>query len=551
MSTSLPNNDPPIQASSTPDAFGDWRKIISTMPDIENKLAMFTDAIRDIAGQSVAGRCDKAVAVDELLDQALVSGLIGELGQTEIERRIGEGFVEVEQREQKANGKDDKPAISAIPFMWRDPASIPPRQFLYARHYVRQYLTTTIAPSGLGKTSLAIGEALAMVSGKPLLGTTPQQRLRVWLWNGEDPRDELERRIIAAMVQFGLKPQDIDGHLFMNVGRETPIIIATQTRSGTIIAQPVIDAVIATIKQNKIDVVIIDPFVKSHKVSENDNMAIDGVATQWAQIADVTMSSVEVLHHPRKTGGMEVTVEDGRGASSLINASRSARVLNRMSKEEAAKAGLSPEMAWRFFRVDNGKASMAPRPENADWYQLKSIALGNGDNVGVAATWTWPDPFADVTVADLVAAQKQVAQDGPWRENNKATQWVGIPIARALKLNPKMEDDRRKVRALLAKWIETGAFKVVERKDKDRHTVKFVEVGDWADEVRDDAPAQGSEAVGPQIPVRVIGPAPPGTVCIQCHKSEGKVFRIKRDRPGAKAETLHEGCAKEWFEAVS
>jgi RecA-family ATPase len=359
------------------------------------------------------------------------------IGQPEVERIIGEAFTQAEQDKASNN----KGGIVARPFVWRDPASISPRQWLYGRHYVRQYLSCTIAPGGLGKTSLAIVDALVMASGRPLLGIAPQKRLRVWLWNGEDPRDELERRIIAAMLHFGLKPEDIDGYLFLNVGRETPIIVATQTRNATIIAKPVVDAVIETITRNKIDVTIIDPFIKSHKVNENDNMAIDAVATQWGQIADITVSSVEVLHHPRKTGSNEVTVEDGRGASSLVNASRSARVLNIMNKEQAKQAGIKPETTWRYFRVDNGKASMAPRPENADWYQLKSIALGNGDNVGVADTWEWPDPFKDVTTGDLLAAQKAVAQDGPWRESSKAKQWVDLDKAD----NAKFDDDRRVV----------------------------------------------------------------------------------------------------------
>jgi RecA-family ATPase len=74
-------------------------------------------------------------------------------------------------------------------------------------------LTCTIAPGGLGKTSLVIGEALAMTSQRPLLGLTPTERARVWLWNGEDPADELQRRIVAAMIHHGLTPEDVAGHL--------------------------------------------------------------------------------------------------------------------------------------------------------------------------------------------------------------------------------------------------------------------------------------------------------------------------------------------------
>jgi AAA domain len=382
--------------------------------------------------------------------------------------------------------EDDAPALAkativATPFAWRDPAGIPKRAWLYGRHYVRKFLTCTIAPGGLGKTSLVIGEALAMASQRPLLGITPIERARVWLWNGKDPADELQRRVVAAMIHHGLTPEDVAGYLFTDVGRQAPIILATQTRLGTTIAKPVVEAVIEAIKTNRIDTVVIDPFVKSHRVGENDNNAIDAVVSQWAAIADVTNCAIELLHHPRKTGGAEVTVEDGRGASALLSASRSARVLNRMSVQEADDAGLEKATAWRYFRVDNGKASMAPPPEKADWYQLTSVALGNGDDVGVATAWPWPDPFEGVTTHDLRAAQKEVSEGGPWRANNQASDWVGKPIAKALKLDAYKDSDKKKIKSLLKTWMKNGMFVVVDGKDKQRHPRQFVEVGTWAD----------------------------------------------------------------------
>ena len=357
----------------------------------------------------------------------------------------GDGAAGASKRQEQNAPARTKATIVATPFTWRDPAGIPPRAWLYSRHYIRQFLTCTIAPGGLGKTSLVIGEALAMASQRPLLGVAPTERARVWIWNGEDPADELQRRVVAAMIHHGLTPEDVAGHLFTDVGRQAPIVLATQTRSGTAIAKPVVEAVIEAIKTNQIDALVIDPFVKSHRVGENDNNAIDAVVSQWAAIADVTNCAIELLHHPRKTGGAEVTVEDGRGASALLSASRSARVLNRMSAQEAEDAGLEKATAWRHFRVDNGKASMAPPPEKADWYRLASVTLSNGDDVGVATTWSWPDPFEGVTAHDLRAAQKEVSEGGPWRANSQANDWVGKPIAKALKLDIHKDGDKKKV----------------------------------------------------------------------------------------------------------
>ena len=61
-----------------------------------------------------------------------------------------------------------------------------------------------------------------MVSGKALLnpdaGRLPG-RLRVQLFNGEDPRDEMILRIEAARRYYNLTPKDLDG-LFLDIGRD-------------------------------------------------------------------------------------------------------------------------------------------------------------------------------------------------------------------------------------------------------------------------------------------------------------------------------------------
>ena len=369
--------------------------------------------------------------------------------------------------------------ISATPFVWRDPAKIPPRAWLYGKHYIRKFLTCTVGLGGGGKTSALIVEALAMATGRPLLGIKPVERARVWIWNGEDPAEELDRRIIAAMIQHDVKPEDVEGYLFRDTGREVPLVVATQSRNGTVVARPVVDAIIAEIKRQRLDVLIIDPFIKSHKVVENDNNAIDQVASEWAAIADACNCSIELSHHSRKTGGNEVTIEDMRGAVALVNAARSARVLNKMTKEEAKNAFLEEATAWRYFRIDNGKANMAPPAEKAQWYRLASVALPNGDDVGAATAWAWPNAFEGVNPHELRMAQKAVSEGGPWRENHQAKMWVGKPIAAALGLDPVR--DRKRILTILSTWIENEMFVVVSGMGDDRHPTSFVEVGKRAD----------------------------------------------------------------------
>ena len=117
----------------------------------------------------------------------------------------------------------------------------PPREWLYDRHYIRGYIGATVAPGGAGKSSLVIVEALAMATGRDLLGVKPRKRLKVWLWNGEDPLDELQRRIAAACLYYGVGQADIDGFLFVASGRDSPWSMASQSRDGVMLNENLAD----------------------------------------------------------------------------------------------------------------------------------------------------------------------------------------------------------------------------------------------------------------------------------------------------------------------
>ena len=384
-----------------------------------------------------------------------------------------------------AAARAEATGIKATPFAWIDPAAVPRRQWLYGRHYVRKFISETVAPGAYGKSTLAITEALAIVTGRPLLGVTPDERANAWVWNGEDPMEELQRRIIAAALRYEINPTEIEAHLFVDAGRETKIIIAEQTRTGAVVARPIVDAVIAMIQANAIGLMVVDPFVSCHRVVENDNPAVELVAATWAEIADVTGCAIELVHHSRKTGGAEVTVDDARGGSALLAKVRSARTLNGMTEEEATRVGVENRRA--YFRVQNGKANLSPAPDKADWYHLESVDLGNGDakhpgdSVGVVTRWTWPDAFAGVTVSDLRAVQVAIAASR-WRQSPQATDWAGHAVAAVLKLDPTNRAHRAKIAGLLKTWISTGMLVVAEGLDANREKRSFIEVGTPADD---------------------------------------------------------------------
>lgn len=392
---------------------------------------------------------------------------------------MANGNFQDEYEDIKSRGAQKRPPpISATPFHLRNASEIPRRAWIYGHHLIRCFLSLTIAPGGVGKTALLIADAVALATGRDLLKTKVYGgSKRVWLYNLEDPPDELERRVAAVCQHYGIDAEALANRLFVDSGRIQPLCIAEQIDSQTKVIRPIADQVILELQDRKIDLLIIDPFVSSHRVPENDNGAIDTVAKEWGCIAHETNCAIELVHHLRKQGDKEATAESSRGAIALVAAARSVRVLNRMTKEEAQRAG---ERSHRgFFSLVDDKNNLAPPTADADWFRIVGVALANGDNVGVVEPWKWPDPFEGITAANLLSVQRAV--DGKnLRQNIQASDWIGKTIANVLHLDLNYQAHKAKIKALLKTWIANGALRVAQFPDAKGTPRPVIEVGHWA-----------------------------------------------------------------------
>lgn len=378
-------------------------------------------------------------------------------------------------------------AFYATPFHWIDPTTLPRREFAFGTHYIRKYVSVTVAPGGLGKTSNSIVEALAMASGRDLTGDKPAKRLKVWLFNAEDPRDEMERRIMAACLHYGLSPADIEGHLFLDTGREQELIVMQEDKkSGTTINEPIVEAVVGQIQRNNIDVMIVDPFVSTHRVNENDNGAIDKVAKLWAQIADYTNSAVDVVHHLRKLADREATVEDARGAISLIGAARSVRVLNRMSDSDANAAGIKPDDRLSYFHIHYGKSNLTRMDTAQHWRKMESVSLGNGpskltpgDTAGVVTPWRWPskEELMEGVPDDVTEMVRVRLANQNYRDSDQSEDWAGYVIAEIMgspiAISKGMTAEKRRFKRIIDAWKDAG-FLMVERDDNVKKPIAYL-----------------------------------------------------------------------------
>jgi AAA domain/Bifunctional DNA primase/polymerase, N-terminal len=378
--------------------------------------------------------------------------------------------------------KKSAPKIYPKPFDCFDFTKIPPREWLYVKHYMRGIASATIGPGGSGKSSLDLVEAIAMATGRDLLGEQPIERLRVWYHNGEDPTQELDRRIAAICVHFEIEPRDLSGYFFRTSGLDMPIKIAGG--NGDVKLNVAVANDITTgIRSQGIDVLVLDPLITLHSLAEAENHKMDPVLREFARIANETDSAIELAHHTRKkvTGQEDYTTADSRGASAIMDAVRSARTINGLNDADAKRLGIDDELERiSYFRLDKGKANMTRRGA-ASYFQFASVELPNGpgggpgDDVGVVTRIIPPDATIEVTPTDIAILQAETVNTD-CAVSNKSMNWFGRAVARHFSVDLNTPLGVLKVENVIEKLRREGVITKETRRGrdpKDRHRREF------------------------------------------------------------------------------
>lgn len=347
-----------------------------------------------------------------------------------------------------------------------DFAALPRRQWLYGQHYIRKFCSLTVAPGGLGKSTLVLMEAVAMATGRPLLGVAVPQRLKVIYFNAEDPLDEIKARVAAICIAFKIDQSELVGQLFVASGRDQELNLA-QGEAGDLI-EAAFQMVSGFVRYYGVDAVILDPLANMHDSPETNEL-MRRLGRRLSRLAEERNCAIEIVHHTRKLNGNEATVEDSRGGSALIGAVRAARVLNPMSAEEATRFGLPTHID--HFKIEAaGKSNLARSAEKAEWFERFGVLLPNGDWVASLRRWDVPDPFEGITpelTRKVQQAVAEAAQKGHGvRENVQSGEWVGHIVAYALDLKVTDAASKARIKSLIRQWIATDILRIDEAHDK-------------------------------------------------------------------------------------
>jgi hypothetical protein len=477
------------------------RRLATTAPGHRNEelnKAAFT------LGQFIGAGVDLPISTIEaaLHEAARANGLVKDTGAQRVRRTTQSGFGKgqlhpwVFRNERAGHDGPDEPNNGTAPPPPRplgewdaglDETMPPPRGWLLGNVFCREFASSVFADGAVGKTSVRYVQLLSLAVSRALTGDHVFQRCRVLIISLEDGAKELRRRILAARIHHGISREELAGWLFLAApGLDDGEKLLEVDPKGRLVTGGLASRIEEAIVRLKIDIISLDPLVKLHSVGENDNSAMDKVASILTRIAIKHNIAVDVPHHNSKGPSDPGNAKRGRGASSTKDAFRLVYTLTPMGDTEAKDFGLSEAERRYLIRMDSGKVNIAPPSEDATWFKLVGVNIGNGneqypngDNVQTVERWIPPPLFQDVsrpTINDILNEIDAGLPDG-----NRYTDAPNATERAAWRIVVKHVKDKttEEARRMIGSWRASGLL--IAKDYKNPNTTKKVR-GLWVDD---------------------------------------------------------------------
>jgi hypothetical protein len=342
-----------------------------------------------------------------------------------------------------------------------EPGFIDPRNWLLGNQFCRGFVSSVVAAGGGGKTSLRILQFISMALGRSLCGQHVFRRSRVLLVSLEDDRDEIQRRITAVIKHYKIDRKELKRWLIVWTPKKHPKF-AEMGKGSKRMEGDLGKQLREKIQRLKVDVVSLDPFIKTHSLNENDNTDMDYVCDMLTALSIECKIGVDSPHHVHKGQIEPGNADAGRGASGIRDAGRLIYTLCQMNEKEAAAFDIRENIRRFFVRLDSAKTNTAPPAEKAEWFRLVSVPLENatteypaGDHVQVAEPWTPPDAELPVDVQNKILDQIQKGMPNGQRYTN-APKATDRQVWRVVQhITKKKEPFCRKI---IKEWMDAGVL---------------------------------------------------------------------------------------------
>ncbi len=298
-------------------------------------------------------------------------------------------------RDPGPSAEDEFEPLPPLSMQWVQSLStenIKPREWIAGTFAAARNVTGLIAPGGAGKTTFLIALALAVATGRDdIIGMPVHKKGRVLLWNQEDEKDELQRRLVAAAAHFNIPESEVIDKILIGSGVDRRLVIDKRVGDRIVASKDATEIEEAIKTAGDICLAIFDPLVELHSADENNNGEMAAVTGIFREIAVRTNCAVVLAHHTRKppnaanresyAGNMDAA----RGAGSINFAARIVCTLYTVDPNTAKAYGIAEGDCRLYVRLDDAKANMSLLSGDPRFFKRESVLIDGfgGDPVGV------------------------------------------------------------------------------------------------------------------------------------------------------------------------
>ena len=236
------------------------------------------------------------------------------------------------------------------------------------------------------------------------------------------------------------------------------------------------------LRDTGIELLVIDPFVQVHTVSENVNEEIEQVMMALREISVRANCALHLVHHTRKppagTAHQAGDIFAVRGGGAIVGDAHFVFTLADMGQADGEALGVADADRKKFIRLDDAKGKVAP-PSGARWFAREGVTMPYGiigEPVGVLVPRAFEDDQkSTITTALVVQVLKDI--DQRWRDGNPFSASPQSPRYVVPAMVNTHGFSAKTARRLLAEWIANGmvAVDVVDNHSK----VKGLRVLAW------------------------------------------------------------------------
>ena len=214
---------------------------------------------------------------------------------------------------------------------------------------IRGIVGSVVATGGTGKTFLLQQLAYAMADGEGLgpLRAANDKGFEVLMLCGEDPQDEVNRRLWAISKESGYFPPQL--HVASTMGRLPPLM---ELENNNPKRSKSWDWLRETIQNHQsLDLLIIDPKSRWYGLDENSN----DHATQWISCLEALAREFNLTilfsHHVSKQNGKTLDQNMSRGASAIVDGCRWVAGMTGLSDSTAKRYGIEDPRGYIEFDI--------------------------------------------------------------------------------------------------------------------------------------------------------------------------------------------------------